>query len=88
MRLQCGCCGNNFSGKQDTEHDRGYGLCPSCSVEQAEDNEAQWDSIIKLVTDNLSEENRKDYVARDRADQIRIAHNLIDKGVIYFEVGA
>ncbi|MBD0788006.1 hypothetical protein HUO09_16760 [Vibrio sp. Y2-5] len=28
--LICSCCGNGFRGKQDSEHDRGFGTCNNC----------------------------------------------------------
>jgi len=87
MRLTCGCCGDWYSGKQDTDHDRGFGLCPSCEKEQAEQNDAEWDKAIKLLADALGEKNREDFLVRPREEQIFIVDKAIKDGILTWKIG-
>lgn len=82
MRISCGCCGNVFSGKQDSNYDTGFGLCEICSKEQEQEAEKELDKSIQLVAENLNETNREKFLKMRREVQAYIVSRLFKEKVL------
>ena len=88
--LDCGCCGMGFQtweGYIDQDQDRDYGICKLCQGD-AEGRVADHENeVIKLVSDNLTGENKEKFDSSERFRQLYFCHRLQEKGVLKWTIG-
>jgi hypothetical protein len=88
VELLCSCCGSvSWRGKQDPNHDSGYGTCVDCQAWIDERNEQDWNRLRDKVAAALNDKNRAHFLAMEMELQRGIMLKMMDDGLIAWTIG-
>ncbi len=86
MYFTCSCCGCEFSSTRieqaKFDQDKGYGMCFSCEIFQAVENERAWKKIINFFISKLNKKNKTKFLSYDAKLQRAIILEAFEDGVI------
>lgn len=87
-QLICSTCGNHFFGKQEPQHDSGFGTCDDCvdNVIQPKVNE-MLDQVVEKLEKSLSPKNLVSFQQKTKSQKRDFAMRCIDNGLISYSFG-